>query len=72
MAEDNEHVQKLMKARDREVAQRRHLADTLAQQHGGGHVDNTRAAFINVQNTIDAIERAIGHEKMLAGPVIPS
>jgi hypothetical protein len=29
MAEDNEHIQKLMKARDREVAQRRNLAEFL-------------------------------------------
>jgi hypothetical protein len=31
-----------------------------------------RDGFIQVQKAIDAIERAVEHEKMLAGPRIPS
>jgi hypothetical protein len=31
-----------------------------------------REVFINIQNTIEAIERAIQHEKILAGEAVPS
>ena len=33
MAQDNEHVQKLIAARDREVTHRRDIAGALAEKH---------------------------------------
>jgi hypothetical protein len=69
MSED--YVQKLMQARDREVAQRRKVADSLAGEYRRGHTEDISEAFINIQNAIEAIERAIEHERALAGPHIP-
>ena len=70
MAQENEHIRKLIAARDREVEQHRNVADALAQAYERGETERMREAFINIQNTIDAIERAIQHEKTLAG--VPS
>jgi hypothetical protein len=58
MTQDNEYVQKLIAARDREVAHRRHVAETLAEKHNRGDTENTRDAFIKLQDAIEAIERA--------------
>ncbi len=33
MAQENEHIRKLIAARDREVEQRRNIADALAQAY---------------------------------------
>jgi len=49
------------------VEQRRDIADALAQAYERGETERMREAFINIQKTIEAIERAIQHEKMLAG-----
>jgi hypothetical protein len=70
MPQENEHIRKLISARDREVEQRRNIADALAQAYERGETERMREAFINIQNTIEAIERAIQHEKILAG--VPS
>jgi hypothetical protein len=67
MAQDNEHVQKLMAARDREVTHRRDIAKTLAEKHDRGDTENLREAFIKVQDVIEAIERAVWHERYIAG-----
>ncbi len=67
MAQENEHIRKLIAARDREVEQRRNVADALAQAYERGETERMREVFISLQNTIEAIERAIQHEKMLAG-----
>jgi hypothetical protein len=69
---ENEHVQKLIAARDREVTHRHDVARALAEKQNRGDAESIRDAFIKIQNTIDAIERAIGQEKMWAGAVIPS
>ena len=66
MAQENEHVRKLITARDREVEQRRNVADALAQAYERNETERMREVFTNLQNTIEAIERAIQHEKMLA------
>ena len=42
MAQDNEYVQKLVAARDREVAHRRDVAETLAKKHNRGDAENMR------------------------------
>ena len=67
MAQENEHIRKLIAARDREVEQHRNVADALAQAYERGETERMREVFISLQNTIEAIERAIQHEKMLAG-----
>ena len=36
MAEDNEYVQELIAARDREVTHRRDIAEALAEKHNRG------------------------------------
>ncbi len=70
LVQENEHIRKLIAARGREVEQRRNIADALAQAYERGETERMREAFTNIQNTIEAIERAIQHEKMLAG--VPS
>ncbi len=65
MAQENEHIRKLIAARDREVEQRRNIADALAQAYERGETERMREAFINIQNTIEAIEHAIEHEEDL-------
>jgi hypothetical protein len=64
MAEENEHIQTLMAARDRMVNDRRKLAVALSDPHKGGQKD-IRSAFISLQDTIEAIERAIAHENYI-------
>jgi hypothetical protein len=68
MAQDNEHVQKLIAARDREVTHRRDIAKTLAEKQDRGDTENLREAFTKIQDVIKAIERAIWHERYIADP----
>jgi hypothetical protein len=68
MAQDNEHVQKLIAARDREVTHRRGIAEALAEKQNRGDSENIREAFIKIQDVIEAIERAVWHEKYIADP----
>ena len=65
MAQENEHVRKLIEARDRQVELRRTIADALAQPYERGETEGVRQAFIIIQSTIEAIERAIEHEEDL-------
>jgi hypothetical protein len=51
MAQENDHIRKLITARDREVEQRRNVADALAQASERGETERMREAFINLQNT---------------------
>jgi hypothetical protein len=67
MAQDNEHVQKLIAARDREVAHRRDIAVHLAEKQDRSDKENMREAFIKIQDVIEAIERAVWHERYIAG-----
>ena len=46
MVQDNECVQRLIAARDRDVAHRRDLAERLAEKHDRGDTENMREAFI--------------------------
>jgi hypothetical protein len=66
MTQENEHIRKLIAARDREVAQRRDVAGALGENYKRGHTENMRMAFISIQNTIEAIDRAIAHENYIA------
>ena len=66
MAQDNEYVRKLIAARDREVTHRRDIVEALAKKHNRGDTENMREAFIKIQDVIEAIERAVWHEKYIA------
>ena len=67
MAQENEHIRKLIEARHRQVEQRRTIADALAQPYERGETEGVRQAFIIIQSTIEAIERAMEHEEVLEG-----
>ena len=66
MTQDNEHVQKLIAARDREVAYRRDIAERLAEKYNRSDTEAPEA-FIKNQDAIEAIERAVWHERYIAG-----
>ena len=68
MAQDNEYIQKLIAARDRQVTHRRDIAKALAEQQNRGDTENLIDAFIKIQGAIEAIERAIWHERYIADP----
>src|SRR5262249_32586910 len=63
LTQENEHIRKLIAARDREVEQRRNIADALARAYERGETERMREAFINIQNTIEAIERPTEQEE---------
>ena len=65
MAHDSEHQKKLTDARDRVVAERRQISDALAQEYKHGHSVEMRERFISIQNTIEAIDRAIADERRI-------
>jgi hypothetical protein len=67
MTQDNEYVQKLIAARDREVTDRRDIAVRLAEKYNRGDTENMRETFIKIQDAIEAIERAVWHERYIAG-----
>jgi hypothetical protein len=66
MAQGNEYVQRLIAARDTEVTQRRDIAEALAEKHNRGDSEKMREAFIKIQDVIEAIERAVWHERYIA------
>jgi hypothetical protein len=66
MAEENEHIQKLIAARDRQIEDRRNAAAALTEKYTRGHTEDMREAFVKIQDTIEAIERAIAHEEFIA------
>jgi hypothetical protein len=61
MAEESEHVRKLMAAHEKQIVERRRVAGALAENP----TEAARDTFTKIQSTIDAIERAIGHEKRI-------
>jgi hypothetical protein len=63
MAQKLEHIRNLVAARDREVLHRREVAGELAKKYDRAHTEIT---FISIQNTIDAIDRAIADEKLIS------
>jgi hypothetical protein len=66
MAEDNAHIQILMRARDMEIQHRREVARLLAGKFKKGTTEQVRNLFMQIQSTIEAIERAIAHEEFIA------
>ena len=63
MVQENEYTKKLRAARDREVMHRREVAGALAENYDRVQTETT---FMTIQNTIDAIDRAIADEERLA------
>jgi hypothetical protein len=68
MTENNEHVQMLIAARDREVTHRRGVVEALAEKHDREDTQQLREVFIKIQDIIEAIERAVWHERYIADP----
>ena len=66
MAQENEHVKRLIAARERMIQDRRNLADASANEYKGGHTERMRDSFVVTQNGIEAIDRAIAHETLIA------
>ena len=69
MAEEIDPIKTLRTARDKLVDERRALAVAIAlgymrRRTDDPHTNQTREAFIGVQNTIEAIDRAIAQEKL--------
>lgn len=65
MADTNEHLGKLYVARGVAVAGRREVASDLAEGYREGHTEQMRKLFIDIQNTVEAIDRAIEDEQHL-------
>jgi hypothetical protein len=70
MAEDIDPTKALLTAREKLTEERRALAVTIALGYRRRHTDDpqsneSRMAFINVQNLIEAIDRAIAQEKLM-------
>lgn len=72
MTDDVDPTKTLTTARDRLVDERRALAITIALGYRRRRTDDpqtneSREAFIDVQNLIEAIDRAIADEKLIGG-----
>jgi hypothetical protein len=52
MTEDNEHVQMLIAARDREVTHRRGVVEALAEKHDREDTQHLRDVFIKIQDVM--------------------
>jgi phage anti-repressor protein len=65
LSEGNEHLSRLQTARERAVTARRELAKQLAKGNKNEPSARNRTAFVNVQNAIEAIDRAMEDETTL-------
>jgi hypothetical protein len=53
------------------VAERREVASALTEKYKRGHTDDMRELLVQIQATIDAIDRAIADEKNIASAHAP-
>jgi hypothetical protein len=60
----NDHLKKLHAARVQAV--KAEVADTLTENFRRGHTEDVRDLFIRLQDTIEAIDRAILDEERIA------
>ena len=69
MAEELDPIKTLMAAREKLIEDRRALAMGLAlrRRRADDQSDEAGRGFINLQNLIEAIDRAIAHEKRNIG-----
>jgi hypothetical protein len=65
-----EHVEALTAVRDRLIEQRRRLADSLAKPDKRDDAERVRE-FVEIQNAIDAIKKAIAEEEPPKTPIEP-
>ena len=63
---ENEHVKALVAARLMTVTERRQVADALTESYKRGHTENMLEIFVKLQDTIEAIDRAIADEERIA------
>jgi hypothetical protein len=66
MADHNDHLAKLVAARSRMVTERRDVASALSEKYKRGQTNEMRELLVQIQATIDAIDRAIADEKNIA------
>ena len=66
MADDNDHLAELLAARARMVAERREVASALTEKYRRSQTNEMRELLVQIQATIDAIDRAIADEKNIA------
>jgi len=71
MAEEVDPIRTLVAAADKLVEERRALVVAIAlgyrrRRTDDGHANDMREVFISIQNTLEAIDRAIAHEKLIA------
>ena len=71
MAEEIDPIKALNVAGDKLVEERRALAVAMAlgyrrRRTDDNHTNGMREAFVSIQHTLDAIDRAIEHEKLIA------
>jgi len=70
MVEESHPVKTLIAARDKLVEERRGLSGAIAlgyrrRRTDDAHTNDMRETFLSIQNTIEAVERAIAHEELL-------
>ena len=66
MDQENQHVKALVAARLKAVAERRLTAEALKTDYRRGHTEDTLEKFVKLQETIEAIDRAIADEERMA------
>jgi hypothetical protein len=71
MTEDNGHLAKLVAARSRMVTERRDVARALTEKYNRGQTNEMRELLVQIQTTIDAVDRAIADEKNIANAYTP-
>jgi hypothetical protein len=71
MDNENAHLKQLFAAREKEIGRRREIASALAAKYKKGYTENMGKLFTEIENTIEAIERAIEHEKFMASNETP-
>jgi len=66
MDQVNEYITKLITAREIAVTQRRNAANSLSRPYERGQAEDMKQAFVAVQETIEAIDRALADERHIA------
>jgi hypothetical protein len=66
MTAGNEHLETLRAARMRTVEGRREVGVGLTGDYEAGHTEDLRRLFVELQSTVEAIDRAILDEERLA------
>ncbi len=70
MADETDPIKSLATARQKLIEERRGLAVAIAlgyrrRRNDDPHTNEVRGAFVDVQNLIEAMDRAIAHEKQI-------